>query len=113
MTPPLTIHYKRDTFKRQFQFLDSLNNPIDITGWVLTFTLKTNKIDSDPGILQKVVNVHTDPIKWKTTLICSSSEMNIDVKDFFYDYQVKNSDNEVTTIESGIFRIVQDITTTS
>lgn len=86
--------------------------PIDITGYEVTFTIKSVYTDTDANaIYQQVVTNHTDPTAGETTIsIPNSSSLGFEVRDYVYDVQTKTLGGIVTTILKGTFRVGWDVT---
>ena len=85
---------------------------IDITGWTVYFTVKedTNDDDADAKI-KKDVTSHTTPISGITQIHLTNEDTTLDVRNYYYDIQVKKSDDTIMTIVAGNFEVTQDITT--
>ena len=67
--------YAGDDIFWDLTFTDADGNPIDLTGVVLNFIIKTNLSDSDDNaILNKDVIVHTDPVGGTSQLHITEAE---------------------------------------
>lgn len=109
-----------DTRKFRFEFMDTSTPPIpiDITGWKMFFTMKTDPKLSDA---QAIVQIKTiagddvldDPVNgiMHITLDSVNSAL-LSVQSYFYDFQsiVPGNPPIVTTEESGKVKILQDVT---
>ena len=103
--------YRGDLVEFPFVFKDGNGVAIDITGWILFFTLKNNIDDSDNSAVLKVdVTSHTDPVNGKTEVILSNISTDSLAGEYFYDFQFKNNLGEIKTIMSGIFEFLKDVT---
>lgn len=101
----------------QLTFTDPNNDPIDITGWVIKFTVRdivpATDVDSDTGaIIAIVVSSHTDPTEGKTQIPITKVQSDIEPQDYYYDIQGLDTSNKRTTFVVGTFRVGYDITRT-
>jgi len=93
-------------------FLDANKVAIDLTGAAIFFTVKINKADADSEALISVKQTtHTDPTGGLTSITITSSDTDIKVENYYYDFQLVDAGGLVTTVLTGIFKVVQDITT--
>ena len=107
-----------DDYKRPLEFVDKNDNPIDITGATVYFTLRKCIPSSDiitdndsDVILKKDITVHTDPVNGKTELVLTDEDTNgLELGKYFYDIQLKKANGEIKTIIKGQLKIVWDIT---
>ena len=89
---------------------------VDTTGWKAWCTLKSDKDLTDANAELQVTGVMTSVngalglVSLKPSI--SQSEA-IPAGTYFYDYQIKTSDNIVDTIEEGRVKVKQDITNSS
>jgi hypothetical protein len=84
---------------------------MNITGWTVIMTVKINKTDADPGILQKKVTTHTSPTTGETLIDFTATEMTLPAKAYLYDIQITDTLGAVYTQCEGSFVVTQDITT--
>lgn len=85
-----------------FVFSDINNIPLNITGYVIYLTIKNLPTDSDPGLLQKKVTIHTDPVNGKSKVKITKSD-GLLVGSFFYDITlIDNTGNKVTPVSGKI-----------
>lgn len=110
--PDLSV-YKGDDKSWTLNFKSS-NIAIDITGYVVFFTVKQNMTDGDltdsAALIKKTISNHSDPTHGITVLSITNSDTNIPAGDYFYDIQMKDTSNKITTVMVGKFSIVQDVT---
>lgn len=91
-------------------FTDSNGDPIDITGWTVYFTVKSNLNDSDDdALISKDVTDHTSPTNGITKIHLTSSDTNL-VGTYFYDIQIKRDDDVVLTVLEGNITFKRDVT---
>lgn len=83
---------------------------IDITGWIIFFTVKQNldQTDNDAKI-KKNITIHTDPINGKTEIPISSSDTTNLLGNYIYDIQIKDTGGNIKTILEGIFTVSKDV----
>ena len=96
-------------------FKDKNGDPFDITGWTIYFTLKSDLDDTDANaVLKKDVTSHYDPSNGLTKIhLINTDTINLDVRNYYYDMQVKKVTGVVETVFTiikGIFTVKQDIT---
>lgn len=111
--------FRGDTVKYKFEF----GNGIDITGWIIYFTLKLNKEDEDSDAVMQVSNTAGDNILddipngtmyvTATSIETSATEIEPNTK-YFYGFQrvIAGSPPDVKTLHVGTVKILQGITTT-
>jgi hypothetical protein len=103
--------YRGDTKHYPLTFTDSNNAPIDITGWTVFFTVKTNLSDADlSAVLQKTITTHTAPTSGQTQIDLSSTDTDALNGDYYYDIQIKTVSGDITTVLSGSFKVAPDVT---
>jgi uncharacterized protein YfaT (DUF1175 family) len=105
--------YRGDDISFNLTFTDPDNNdlPIDITNWVVFFTIKTNKTDTDAkAVLHKEFSNFVNPALGIAPIIVSHTETNSFLGGYYYDFQVKRQDGSILTITSGGITFLTDIT---
>ena len=91
-------------------FEDDDGDRINITGWVLFFTVKTNIDDPDSAAkISKTITIHTDPINGESQIALSSID-TVDVVNYCYDIQYKTLTGSIKTIVEGYVTISKDVT---
>ncbi len=104
--------YRGDSKTYNINFKDSDGVAIDITGYTIRFTVKENKTDAQgDAIIAKEITSHSDPTNGVTSVSLSTSDTDLTVKDYVYDFEMEDTSGNITTFLEGIFRIKQDITT--
>ena len=107
----LTI-YRGDSKTYALNFTDG-TNPIDITGYIIFFTVKNKSDDADnddSALITKTITVHTDPTEGQTQVVLDSTDTTIAIGKYNYDFQFKTDSGAVSTIEKGTYKILDDIT---
>ena len=99
-----------DTEEYTLYFKDSDGMVIDITGWVVFFTVKENLDDTDANAkISKTITDHTDPINGETVLKLTPTDTNL-VGNYLYDIQIKKANGDIKTILQGTIDFGKDIT---
>lgn len=112
MSPKITI-IKRDSYSFPLTFKDADCNAIDITGYIIFFTVKTlATLDSDDtsALIQKTITSHTSPTTGQSLLTLTSTDTNQTAGTYYYDLQVKTPSGNIISCEKGEFIIAQDVT---
>lgn len=92
------------------QFKDDLENPIDITGWTVFFTVKREFKDTDTNaLIKKTITTHTDALNGITEIKLIPTDTNW-VGNFYFDIQVKKVDNSIHTVMIGTVEFIKDVT---
>ena len=114
---PIADFKRGDT--KTYKFLFTKNNaPLDITGWDVWCTFKTDP-ETQPdneAVLQVQAtaggHIADDPVNGVMYLTLTSIDTAIDVGQYFYDFQrvIPGSPPNVVTLDSGQVTIEQDVT---
>lgn len=104
----LTMEMNNDYSFLVNNYSDSLETPLDITGYTFYFTVKIDKLDENSeAIIDKTITSHIDPINGITRVSISSSEIEGLYGVYNYDL-IRVSDTETkTTLFKGTFTIIQ------
>ena len=107
----ITIN-RGDTYSRTINLKDSAGDAIDATGYTIYFTVRKNVVstssssDTDALISETIAGdasgVHT--------LTVTAAETNIDPGNYFYDIQIKKSDDTISSSTKASFIINGDVT---
>jgi len=107
----ITIN-RGDTYSRTINLLDSSGDAIDATGYTIYFTVRKNVVatssstDTDALISETIAGdasgIHT--------LTVTAAETNIDPGNYFYDIQIKKSDDTISSSTKASFIINGDVT---
>lgn len=94
------------TFKNK-----TTNVPIDITGSKVYFTVKRRYLDTDAhALVVKETTSHSDPTNGKTSIVLNQVDTDQAEGSYYYDFQIKDAANRITSTLRGVFTIVNDIT---
>lgn len=78
---------------------DENQDPIDITGWTIYFTLKKSLTDSDDdALIKKDVTSHIDAVNGLSEIILLNTDTDITPGKYYYDIQIKDTLNHITTL---------------
>lgn len=90
---------------------ESTGNPRDITGWTVKFTVKKDLDDTDANaVIAKEVTSHFDALNGKTKVQLTHDDTDLEIRNYYYDIQVKTAADEVFTIMTGLLVVKPDIT---
>lgn len=108
----LTI-IRGDTVSITFTLTDENGDPVNLTGSTVYFTAK-KQIDDDAAdakaVISKDVTSHSDPVNGETIINLTSSDTDIDLGIYFYDIQIKDSINNITSLPVKQLKVVEDVT---
>ena len=102
------IHTKGDTLFYSLTIVDSNEVAIDITGASLVFSIKEKQTDTT-YILQKNLTI-TDAENGLCELNVVAGDMDLDVGNYYYDFQYTDKDGQVATFLKWILSITYEIT---
>jgi len=104
--------YRGDNKTYTLSFKDSAGNVIDITGWKVYFTMKQRITQSDDEAAVRIdVTTHDDPTNGLSSIHLANSQTDgLIPGEYFYDIQVKKSDEMVTTLVVGKIKVEADVT---
>jgi hypothetical protein len=105
--------YRGDDISFDVVFRDPTDNntPLDITGWVVSFTIKKSNSDPDAkAVVQEDFSSFTAPTTGTASIFVSHTETASLNGGYFYDIQAKRADNIVFTVISGSILFVEDTT---
>jgi len=103
--------YKRDDKTWTLRLKDKNGNPISLVGASIFLTVKETKTDADvDAIISKDVTSHLNAIGGITNIVLTKTDTDVDAKEYYYDIELVDSSGNVTTLTSGIFEVIQDIT---
>jgi len=87
------------------------NNPLDITGWIVSFTIKKSNSDPDAkAVIQKDFKDFVTPTNGTASISVSHTETASLKGGYFYDIQAKRADDIVFTVVSGSIDFDEDTT---
>lgn len=90
---------------------DSTGTPIDITGYVFVFTIKSKASDSDSdAIVKKLITEHISPTEGLTQITLKGSETIGKHGKYIYDYQWLDTANKKRVVlKKALFEIEQSV----
>ena len=103
-----------DDYNMAITLRDKDKEPIDITNCTLFFTVKKKsgikRDDDEQYIIKKDITQHIDAEAWKTALILTKEETDVDIWVFVYDFQLKTVWGEIHSTTRWEFEVKEDIT---
>jgi hypothetical protein len=95
-------------------FEDSSGVAIDLTNKSVFFTVKDqgelNTDNDDNAKISKKITSHTDPTAGKTKITLTPTDTDLTPKDYVYDLQLVNGENNVISTQRDYLDIIQDVT---
>ncbi|MFX1499386.1 MAG: BppU family phage baseplate upper protein [Promethearchaeota archaeon] len=80
--------------------------PFDLTGSTVYITVKERLEDPDSNaLIQKTQTTHVDPVNGITSFTFTSADTNFNPGIYFYDIQVKDTGDEISTFKVGKFNL--------
>ena len=91
------------------------DTPIDISGDVMTMTVKAEKDDDDPGVAQEVADVATDGVNGVAIFTLSPDETDIDIGQYYFDVVWKPATGGifVLDVDQETIRIIERVSDVS
>lgn len=89
------------------------NTAVDLTGCTVFFTVKKvgdSSDDDTTALIAKTQNVHTDPTNGKTSIQLTNADTNITAWTYVYDFQVKDTNNQIISTELWKLVVENDAT---
>lgn len=103
--------YRRNDKTYTVTFTDSNGAAIDITGYTVWFTVKSDVDDTDANAkIQKVVTSHSDPTNGQTQIDLTNADTDIAEGRYVYDIQLLDTSSDVLTVIVGSFIILNRVT---
>ena len=110
MTERINI-IRRDDVTLTVTITDEQGTPLNLTEATVYFTVKNRKTDTDAqALITKEVTSHVNPTAGITEVELTDEDTDIDSRSYFFDVQVKTSDNKIRSLSYGLIRVQQDIT---
>jgi len=105
------VTFRGDDLSFKLNFADTDGVAIDITGWLIFFTLKLNKDDSDSeAIYQYTAEMPSGSSAGTKTVTIPGEDLNTLVGPYYYDFQFINASGNVYTVTSGAITFEKDTT---
>ena len=95
-------HYQRNELNRTLTFLDSSDNPVDLTGGSVLFVLKDEE-DSPTPTISETITVTSQPENGVVNLVIPGAQFDIDPGEYFYEVALVLGGR--TTVLKGVFTI--------
>jgi len=114
MVSTITIN-RQDTYARTINLTDSDGVAIDATGWTIYFTVRKNipststTTDTDADISKTIAG----DVSGIQTLTLSSSDTDITPGTYWYDFEIKKTDDTISSSTKFPFVVKSDITRTT
>jgi len=91
------------------------DTPIDISGDVMTMTVKAHKDDDDPGVAQETADVATDGANGVAIFTLSPDETDIDIGQYYFDVVWKPATGGifVLDVDQETIRIIERVSDVS
>jgi hypothetical protein len=103
--------YRGDDKTWNLTFTDSAGLPIDLTSSVIYFTVKKKTGDLDSAAyIAKNITSHSQATGGISAIALSDTDSDIAIGTYYYDIQLVDSAGSVTTITTGNFLVLRDIT---
>lgn len=109
---------RNDDWTFYITVVDSNGDAVDITGWKIYFTVRatlpatvlSSDTSGNGAIIVKTVTSHTTPTSGITRIDLTNIDTNIDPGTYYYDVQIKDTENKIASTFASSFIIVADIT---
>lgn len=103
--------FRGDSFDIFMTFRDTDDDPIDITGWTLFFTVKVAMNDTDAdAVISEEVTSHLSPTGGQTKISVTAAQTSTLLGDYYYDVQYKKPDGTIKTVLKGLIGFTKDVT---
>ena len=103
--------FRGDSKTLKFNFTDGNNAEINITDWIVYFTVKKNTDDADnDAVIHKQVSTHYDALHGHTVVVLTPADTNELTGTYHYDIQFKKPDGTVKTLVKDKIEFLYDIT---
>jgi hypothetical protein len=107
-----------DVFSTPLKFKNNDGTPVDITGSTVYFIVRTSELatgandtDTDSWVIfKKNITSHTTPLQWETTMdIESIDTASKPIGSYFREIQIKFSNWDVMSCNTGVFQLLPDL----
>jgi len=94
-------------------FTDASGSAIDITDWIIYYTVKEcQEMDDADAAIRKIITVHTDPTHGISNIVLENEDtQELKIQNYWHDIQI-NIDGKINTICCGLLNVMFDITRT-
>ena len=107
--------YRGDTLPFTFKFNDPYGQAIDISGATLFFTMREDNEDENPALQVKVlfpIDENSENGIGSMKILPSDTE-SLEPINYYYDFQLVRSPDDVFTVGAGRIRVKNDTTKTT
>lgn len=95
----------------RLQFTVDGTTPLNLTGYTIIFTVKTNLSDSDDNAkIQIIVTTHTDPTNGISNILVPHTDTKLDLGSYYYDIQLIDPLGKIRTVIRGTVEFVYEVT---
>lgn len=102
--------YRGDDFSMALTFKDLNQDPIDISGWTISFTVKDKTYKSDVDAKISIdVTTHVDPVNGKTGIFVSHDLTDPLEGVYQYDLQFTTNESVIKTFARGQINFIDDV----
>lgn len=102
---------KGDDIDIELTFTDQDDNPIDLTGGTVYFTVKKELTDDDDdAVIAKDVTAFENPETGIMVVSLSRADTDVRAGQYFFDAQLKDSEDKITSSPRGILIVTQGVT---
>ena len=112
MTEMLEI-IRGDDVSINFTYKDADGDPIDITGYAIFLTAKTEVDEDDTdadAVISKKVTSHSDPVNGESVITLTDSETDIPLGSYTADIQVIDDSDIIVSSSKFVLKIFGDVT---
>jgi len=100
-----------DSIPFEFVFTDASGAVLDLTGALLSFTIKSSLSDEDAAaVYKKDVSSHDDAVNGETSFVVPAAETADLDGEYYYDIQIVWANGRVNTILDGIINFTDQVT---
>jgi len=100
-----------DTKVIKLKLKDNQGNPINLTGAKIWFTMKQNLMQDDSeAAVQKEITNHTNAAQGESQIVLTHDDTNNLSGTYYYDIQLVDANNNVTTLIFGKLNVLPDVT---
>lgn len=101
---------KGDTFPISIQIVNDQDEPVDLTGSTVFFTVKRRLPDPDTqALISKTITSHTDPTEGFTEISLTENDTDL-VGEFDYDIKVKDSTGIIFSVFKDKILFIDHVT---
>jgi len=100
-----------DAIPFSFTFKDENGDAVNLTGALLSFTIKENLSDADAAaVYAKDVTSHDDAVNGLTSFVVPAAETALLSGEYYYDIQIVWANGRPATILKGVMEFTYEVT---